>query len=168
MRKAPSEPSGVRHPRSTDATVDLQSKSRTTTTTICCKHRAMLKAGRERLRPNTRGQPVPPRMNRCNMRRPKDPSWSPSPRPPNHPCTARAVRHSGSFVWVHAFMRFSRVGRKTPVRTEPLPTALSVALCSQQILLVPVVVVLDFFWGSTPSARLTRAARFGRSLSLPP
>jgi hypothetical protein len=41
-------------------------------------------------------------------------------------------------------------------------------LCSEQILLVIVVLVLDLLWGSTVSARVTPAARFGRSLALPP
>jgi hypothetical protein len=59
----------------------------------------------------------------------------------------RTLHHSGSFVWVHAF---SRVGRESPVRTEPLPTALSIAQCLEQILLVLVVVlVLGLLWVST-------------------
>jgi hypothetical protein len=67
---------------------------------------------------------------------------------------ARSVLHSWSFVWVHAF---PRVGREAPVRTEPRPTALSDALCLEQILLV-VVVVLDSLPGVDRSARVTRAA----------
>jgi hypothetical protein len=70
-------------------------------------------------------------------------------------------------VWAHAF---SKVGREAPVRTEPLPTTLSVALCLEQSFLVVVVVlvlVLDLLWGVNRSARMTRTARFGRSLSLP-
>jgi hypothetical protein len=55
----------------------------------------------------------------------------------------------------------------TPVWTQPLPTALSVALCLEQILLVVVILVLDLLRGVNLSARVTRAARFGRSLSLP-
>jgi hypothetical protein len=36
------------------------------------------------------------------------------------------------------------------------------------LLVVVVVLVLDLLWGGNRSARVTRAARFGRSLSLPP
>jgi hypothetical protein len=36
------------------------------------------------------------------------------------------------------------------------------------LLLVVVVLVLDLLWGPTVAARVTPAARFGRSLSLPP
>jgi hypothetical protein len=36
------------------------------------------------------------------------------------------------------------------------------------LLVVVVVLVLDSLWGSTIAARVTRAARFGRSLALPP
>jgi hypothetical protein len=35
------------------------------------------------------------------------------------------------------------------------------------LLVVVLVLVLDLFWGINRSARVTRAARFGRSLSLP-
>ena len=73
-----------------------------------------------------------------------------------------AAYYSGSFVGVHGL---SAGGRKAPVRTEPLPTALSVALYLEQIVLV-LVVVLDLLWVNR-SALVTRAARFGRSLSLP-
>src|SRR5580692_9193455 len=107
----------------------------------------------------------------------------------------------------------SRAGEaRRPVRTEPLPTALIVALCLEQsfsssssfsfsirlggnrcragearrpgsdgaspyplerrsmlrTILLVVVVVLDSAWGATVAARVRRAARFGRSLSLPP
>jgi hypothetical protein len=36
------------------------------------------------------------------------------------------------------------------------------------VLVVVVVLVLDLFWGINRSARVMPAARFGRSLSLPP
>jgi hypothetical protein len=53
-------------------------------------------------------------------------------------------------------------------RSLSLPP-LTTALCLEQILLVLVVVlVLDLLWRVSRSARVTRAARFGRSLSLPP
>jgi hypothetical protein len=36
------------------------------------------------------------------------------------------------------------------------------------VLIVVVVLVLDLFWGINRSARVTPAARFGQSLTLPP
>src|SRR5271156_1502995 len=71
-------------------------------------------------------------------------------------------------VRLWGFTRRPRTARETPVRTEPLPTSLERRSKLKAILLVVVVVlVLDLLWGNR-SARVTPAARFGRSLALPP
>jgi hypothetical protein len=53
-------------------------------------------------------------------------------------------------------------GARRPVRTEPLPTTLSVAPYLEQSF------SFSICSGGNRSARVARAARFGRSLSLPP
>jgi hypothetical protein len=58
---------------------------------------------------------------------------------------------------------------RRPVRTEPLPTALSFALSLEQSSSSSSSFSFSICsWGINRSARGTPAARFGRSLSLPP
>jgi hypothetical protein len=98
------------------------------------------------------------------MQRPEDPSGSliREYRTINEPLVL-----FGLFVWVHAFSE-GRPGSPgsdgaSPYRPERR------SLLRGIVLVVVVVLVLDSLCGNpNRSARMTRAPRFGRSLSLPP
>jgi hypothetical protein len=103
----------------------------------CSKAQSDAQGGRERLCPNrglpaTSGRRVNPNKRtaaRCSAQRILAGAPSPNTEPSMNRSFRSSVHHSGSSVWVHAF---SRVGREAPVRTEPRPTALSVALRLEQ------------------------------------
>jgi hypothetical protein len=76
---------------------------------------------------------------------------------------------NGSFLWTHALSveRPARpgLGGALPYRLERRSKLRAILLV---LVVVVVVLVLDLFWGINRSARVTVAARFGRSLTLPP
>jgi hypothetical protein len=141
--------------RSTQST----SRTRTTTRRICSKHKASLRmVGRGSVRTGYPSHPrtdrEPPQTNRRKRQSTEDAGGRPITeyRTINEPLVP--FTHSGSFVWVHAF---SRVVRETPVRTEPLPTALSVALCSEQSSSSSSSFSFSICFGVNRSERVTRA-----------